>query len=156
MSKNNRQPAAPDDIQSILEESQVIHVALSDHGIPYVVPMCYGYDGKHIYLHSAPSGRKMEILERHNIVCFNCVSAFQAVPGAQPCSWSMQYRSVTGTGRARLVTESAEKRTALECIARHYSPEETSFDDASMDHVSVICIHIEQTSCRIRQPDAIS
>ncbi len=147
---------SPSDVESILKEAQVLYVALSDHGIPYVVPMCFGYEDQCIYLHSKAAGRKMEIMERHNVVCFCCVSHIQAVPADRPCSWSMHYRSVIGTGRARMVTDHEEKRSALECIARRFDADAAPFDDSAMAQTAVICIHIEQASCRIREPDDLS
>ncbi|MGQ9662676.1 MAG: pyridoxamine 5'-phosphate oxidase family protein [Kiritimatiellia bacterium] len=45
-------------IDSIVRRSQVCHLGLSGQGTPYVVPLCFGYDGRDIYFHCASSYRR--------------------------------------------------------------------------------------------------
>ena len=59
------------DICAILElvsECKVCRLAMTDGGVPYIVPLNYGYeyaDGAlTFYFHSAKEGRKLEILKR--------------------------------------------------------------------------------------------
>lgn len=64
------------DICAILElvsECKVCRLAMTDGGIPYIVPLNYGYeyaDGAlTFYFHSAKEGRKLEILKKNPAVC---------------------------------------------------------------------------------------
>lgn len=63
------------DIHTILElvsECKVCRLAMTDGGVPYIVPLNYGYeyaDGAlTFYFHSAKEGRKLEILKKNPTV----------------------------------------------------------------------------------------
>ena len=49
-------------IEEIINKAKVCRLALSLDDTPYVVPVCFGYNGETIYIHSAKEGQN--ILER--------------------------------------------------------------------------------------------
>lgn len=110
-------PAAIDDI---LQRGTVCHLAMVDGDRPYVVPLCYGYRDRALYIHSAREGQKIDILRRNPWVCFEVAVDVELVPGRHPCNWSVHYRSVIGTGRAVLIDEPEAMRAALDVIMAHY------------------------------------
>jgi len=57
------------EIDSIIRRNQVCRVGLSEQGSPYVVPLCFGYDGESLYFHCAREGRKLDILRQNDKVC---------------------------------------------------------------------------------------
>lgn len=57
-------------IDSIIFRSKVYRLGLSDEGQPYIVPLCFSYDGKALYFHCAKEGRKIDILRKNSNVCF--------------------------------------------------------------------------------------
>ena len=133
------------EIEAVLQASEIIHIGLCDHGIPYVVPMSFGLHCGRIYLHSAPEGRKLEIISRHNIVSFNCITDLQLLTGSpgKPCSWTMGYRSVSGTGRIRAVDTAEEQQEGLTAVMEHYGYHGVmTFPDLS--RVNILCIHIDE------------
>ena len=34
-------------------------------GSPYIVPLCFGYDAGTLYFHSAPAGKKIDLLKNN-------------------------------------------------------------------------------------------
>ena len=147
MRRQDKEITDREEIEEILQESQIIHIGLCDHGIPYVVPMSFGLRSGRVYLHSACEGRKQEIIDRHNIVSFNCITGASLLPGSEdrPCSWTMGYRSVSGTGRVRTVDTLEEKREAMTSIMEHYGYQgDMTFPDLSA--TAVLCIHIDAVS----------
>ena len=54
-------------IDSVIERSKVCHLGMCDDGIPYIVPMCFGYEGNTIFLHCAKEGRKIEFLKSNRL-----------------------------------------------------------------------------------------
>ncbi len=147
MRRHDKEITDKKEIEQILQESQIIHIGLSDRGIPYVVPMSFGLRSGRVYLHSAPGGRKQEIIDRHNIVSFNCVTGTRLLAGPKdrPCGWTMGYRSVSGTGRVRVVDTDEEKQEALTAIMEHYGYQgDMTFPDLTA--VEVLCIHIDAVS----------
>ena len=56
-------------IEEILKTEKICYVGFSDEeGVPYVLPMNYGYQDDVIYLHSAPEGKVVRILEQNKNV----------------------------------------------------------------------------------------
>jgi len=131
------------EINSIIRHSQVFRLGLSDRGQPYIVPLCFGYDGAALYFHCATEGRKLEILRQNNRVCFEFDNAEGMVEGEQACQWSMRYRSVIGFGTAHEIKEASEKRNALALLMAQYSERMFSFPEPMVNRVVVIKVEIE-------------
>jgi uncharacterized protein len=58
------------EIDSILSKATVCRIGFYDQRTPYIVPMNFGYSDNCLYLHSAPQGKKIELLKRNPLVCF--------------------------------------------------------------------------------------
>ena len=60
----NRSLGSQQEIDEIIKKCQVCHIAMADpDGIPYVIPMNFGYRNGIIYLHSSRHGKKIDILK---------------------------------------------------------------------------------------------
>jgi hypothetical protein len=108
------------EIESILHEATVCRIGLADDDGPYVVPVCFGYEDRSVYIHSAPEGKKLVMLEKNPRCCFEVDICGQVIRGDRPCSWGMRYRSVIGYGRAAILTDPDGKKRGLTCIMHHY------------------------------------
>ena len=131
------------EIDQIICESGVLRLAFCRDGRPYLVPVSFGYAGGVLYCHSAPEGKKLDMLAANPQVCFECEAEAEVVPGEIPCKWSMKYRSVIGFGRAVLVEDEAEKMHALQTIMEHYMGERPEMPLEAVRHTTVIRIDIE-------------
>ncbi len=129
---------------AVLDEARVCRLALCDDGLPYVVPVCYGYDGEALYFHSAPRGRKLEIIRRNPDVCFQVDVGAQLVREAAPCRCTMRYRSVIGYGRAHILADPAEKVAGLRALMDHYADGEWEFSPDSVERVAVVRIDVDK------------
>jgi nitroimidazol reductase NimA-like FMN-containing flavoprotein (pyridoxamine 5'-phosphate oxidase superfamily) len=143
MRRAERQITGARAIEEILERATVCRLALSDHNQPYVVPLCYGLRGNCLYFHSAPEGKKIEILKENPQVCFEVDVDFQVLEADVACDSSSRYRSVIGFGRARLLENVEEKRKALDIILAHYSEGPFEYDEESVNEVAVIEVEID-------------
>ena len=114
-----RSPNLPK-IESILNKAIVCRIGMADGGEAYSIPVCFGYSDGKIYLHSAMSGIKITLLEKNPRCCFEVDQCDGIIRGEQPCASEMQYQSVIGFGRANIISDSTEKKHALNCIMRHY------------------------------------
>ncbi len=133
-------------IDGIIRRSAVMRIALVDNGIPYIVPMCFGYDGNTFYLHSAREGRKIEALRRSPRVCFELDADCEVKTSDKPCGFTMKYRSVMGYGTASFIGDTAAKARALSLIMNQYRTGEYSFPEESLAKIEIIAIHdIEMT-----------
>jgi nitroimidazol reductase NimA-like FMN-containing flavoprotein (pyridoxamine 5'-phosphate oxidase superfamily) len=131
------------EIDSVIRRSQVCRLGLSDQGTPYVVPVCFGYDGQALYVHCAKEGRKLDILKQNNRVCFEFDIVEGLVEADQGCGWSIRYQSVIGLGRAGLVESAADKEHALSLIMAQYSERTFAFLPATVGRTAIVKITIE-------------
>ena len=132
-----------DTIESILATSTVCRLALSGDDRPYVVPLCFGYEDNALYFHTAREGKKIDILEKNNRVCFEVDCDHELVSDETPCKWSMKYRSVIGVGKASLIDDPDSKSKALDSIMRHYAGRPSGYSPANMEKILIIKVEIE-------------
>ncbi len=127
------------EIEEIIRKCDFCHIGMIDQqGLPYVLPFNFGYDEGILYFHSAPEGKKIQILRNNPNLCVefstDCQLAFQNEETA--CSYSMKYRSVLAFGKAEFIEEDALKITALNIIMKNYSPHEFKYSPPSIRNVS--------------------
>jgi uncharacterized protein len=109
-------------IDSIIRSGTVMRLALSRYDQPYLVPVCFGYDGTRLFFHTGLRGQKVDFLRANPRVCFE----FEGPSGALPhdslgCKWSFSYRTVIGTGLAVEIQDPHERGRGLDQIMRQYS-----------------------------------
>ncbi len=131
------------EIDSIIRRSQVCRLGLCDQGSPYVVPLCFGYDGQALYFHCAREGRKLDILRQNDRVCFEFDIVEGMVEEDQGCDWGIRYQSVIGFGRASVVVNAEDKAQALALIMAQYSERTYSFPPDAVSRTAVVKIEIK-------------
>jgi len=129
-------------IEEIIKQSQVCRLAMVDGDTPYVIPMSFGYDGSHIYFHSALEGRKIEVLKKNPRVCFEFDEVIKLKKNKDACEWGMGFKSVIGEGNASLVEDLAQKNHGLGVIMAQYSSRTFEFPKESVDKTAVIKVAI--------------
>ena len=130
-------------IEEIIARAQVCHLALLDGDWPYLVPLSYGYRDGVLYLHSAPTGLKIELLRRNPQVCFEMETDVALLPAESACGFGMRYRSVIGRGVARLIADPQAKAAALDVIMAHYdAPGPHPYAPAALERMLVIAVDI--------------
>src|SRR5579862_3627054 len=97
----------------ILDEAFVCHVGFVVDGQPYVIPTNYGRSGDILYLHGSAASRMLRTLSEGIPVCVTVTHLDGIVLARSAFHHSVNYRSVVILGKARLVTDSAEKMEAL-------------------------------------------
>ena len=137
------------EIDSILSKAIVCRISIIDHETPYIVPMNFGYKDDILYLHSAPEGKKIDLLKRNPRVCFEVESDLEIINTGIPCKWSMNYTSVIGYGKAKFITDIEQKQKALHIIIDHYTPGSSYiFSEKNLKEVTVIKIEISEMTAK--------
>ncbi|MDA3899819.1 MAG: pyridoxamine 5'-phosphate oxidase family protein [Spirochaetes bacterium] len=137
-------------INQILKSNTVCRIALCDNGTPYIVPMNYGFDEGNIYLHCAKEGKKIEIIEANNRVCFEVTDSVETVTSDKACGFGTRYRSVIGQGRVDHLTLTEEKIKVLNTIMKqHTGKSDWDFDSAVVDKITVLKITTESITGKI-------
>jgi len=144
MRKKEREILDPLVIEAIIRSSLVCRLAFVDGHRPYLVPVCFGYRQRTLYFHGALQGKKMDLIRAGSPVCFEFESEVVPKPDPEACNWSMRYRSVIGFGRAVIIEDIEEKRTALNIIMAQYAHDQYSISEKSLKGTAVVKIIIEE------------
>ena len=136
-------------IEAIIRSASVCRIGLSDDGQPYVVPVCFGYEDGTLYFHSAPRGRKLEILRKNDAVCCEFDVDQEIVRAQDACEWSVRYRSVIAFGRASIIEDVEEKTRALDVIVAHYGGQPQAYPEATLGRTAVVKVRIETMTGKV-------
>jgi len=121
MRKHEKQITDPAALEDVLARAQFCRIAMCDGDVPYVVPVCFGYEPGALYFHCAPEGRKLDILRANPKVCFQADVDAKVIVKDEACACTAHYTCVIGTGTAAIVEDVDGKRHALDVLMRHYT-----------------------------------
>jgi len=140
-------------VHAILDSAVLAHVAFVENGQPVVVPMLYGREDETLYLHGARKARIIRLLEATGMACLNVTHVDGLVFARSAFNSSMNYRSATVFGPARLVDGEQEKLHALRVITECTMPGRwAELRDPHLNEVKmtgVIAIDIESASAKV-------
>jgi hypothetical protein len=123
MRRKDRELTGKADLLAILDEADVCRLAIQTGKAPYIVPLNFGYSWDEklvLYFHSANEGRKLELLQKNNVVGFELDTGHELVTADLACNWGMKYKSIVGTGEIHFIGDDKEKALALDAIMRKY------------------------------------
>jgi len=146
-------------VHGVLDAGLVAHVGFVQDGQPVVVPMLYGREDETIYLHGARKARVIRLLEATGTACINVTLLDGLVFARSAFASSMNYRSVTVFGTARLVDDLDHKKRALHVINEQAMPGRRADLRKSLENelkmTGVIAVDIESASAKIsdKMPD---
>lgn len=147
MRRNDREVTEIKEIEDIIKKCKVCHVAMVDDGMPYVVPLNFGYEftGNNLtlYFHSAKKGRKLDIWQKNNKVCFEMANEGEPVHADTPCNSGYYFSSLIGNGCIEFISDVQEKCKALSLLMKHQADQEVVFNQAQAESV---CVYKVSTS----------
>jgi nitroimidazol reductase NimA-like FMN-containing flavoprotein (pyridoxamine 5'-phosphate oxidase superfamily) len=130
-------------LEEILSGAILCRVAMIDGDLPYIIPFNYGYSNGALYIHSAPEGKKIDLLRKDSRVCFEVEDSMEITKGDQACDWSTRYRSVVGYGNVEILSDEASKQQGLEVImAQHEAPELVEFNPKNTNRMVILKLTI--------------
>ena len=122
MRRKDREVLGDENIAKIIEQCTTCHVAMvDDAGVPYVIPLSFGYSLKdgilELYFHCAHVGKKLDCIRKNPNVAFSmCVENRIEIHEDVYCKSGRFYASVVGQGEAEIVEDSAEKCRGLSLL----------------------------------------
>ena len=148
-----------DQINAILDEGMICHVAASVDGVPWMIPTAYGREGDDLYLHGAAANHLLSAAVESGDVVVTVSLLDGLVLARSTFNHSLNYRSVVVFGRAEKLTDLAEKAHALEVIVDHLVPgrsaEARPPTESELRQTSVIRLPITEASAKVRSGPAI-
>ena len=109
-------------VAAVLDAGFVCHVGVLRGGRPVVVPTLYARDGARLLLHGSTAAGVFRDLGRDDAVCVTVTLVDGLVLARSAFHHSVNYRSVVVHGRARQLTDVAEKAAALQVLVEHLAP----------------------------------
>ena len=153
MRRKDREVTDREEIAAMIAGMDTIRLAMNAEDGPYIVPLSFGaeeVDGRFIfYMHSAISGRKIELIGLSHSVGFELDKANGLVAGKEACEFSMRYQSVIGTGIARVITDGQEKLHGMRKIMEHYTSRyDWDIPEAVLSHTAIIRLNAVRISAK--------
>ena len=147
MRRNEKKIIARTEIDDIIKNSDVCRIAFANNNTPYVIPVSFGYDGKSIFVHTAKTGRKIEFIEKNNLVCIEFDIDVKTIEDKDvPCKWTSAYKSAIGYGKMIELTEYEEQENAINQVMLHYSGKDWEFNEHMLKSVKLWKIEIDEIS----------
>ena len=151
MRRKEREIAGQDAIIDVLRRCGVIRLGLDTGSYPYVVPMNFGLETEGesliLWFHSAPEGRKLELIRQNPKVGFEAECSLNLVVGERARGYTMEYESVIGHGDIKICEDNDAKRRGLKALMRQYAPErDFDFRDDEIADLLVLRLDVVQIS----------
>lgn len=143
MRRKEREITDRREIDEIIGLGKVMHLALSDNNLPFLVPVFYAYDGTSLYFHSAKAGTKIGILKRNNNVCFEISIDNGIVESDMACDFEAKHRTVIGFGKAIFVESDEDKIQVLDRIVAQFTDKKFEYPKGNLHATAVIRIDID-------------
>lgn len=141
MRRKDREVVEIIEIENIISQCKTCHVAMIDNGEPYVIPLSFGFETTEktltLYFHSAKAGRKIDIWDKNNRVCFEMSYEGEAVHPENPCNSGYYFSSVIGYGNIEFIEDVNEKCNALSSMMKHQANQDVVFNEAQANSVCV-------------------
>lgn len=142
-------------IDSILDEALVGHLAFADEGgQPFAIPTLQARVGDHVWVHGSAASRTLRIVGGGVPACLTVTLIDGLVLSRAIFNHSVNYRSVIVLGRARQVTDPAEKLAALEAFAERIA--RGRWGDArpptqqELKATSILALPLDESSAKVR------
>jgi nitroimidazol reductase NimA-like FMN-containing flavoprotein (pyridoxamine 5'-phosphate oxidase superfamily) len=141
-------------VHAILDEGYICHIGFVVDGQPFVIPTGYARFGDQLYIHGSAASRMLRTAGAGVDMCVTVTIVDGFVLARSVFHHSMNYRSVVVLGKARLVNDAEEKRTALRCFTNHIVAgrweEARQPTDQELKATSVLALPLEEVSAKIR------
>jgi uncharacterized protein len=142
-------------IDAILDEALIAHLGIVDgEGQPFVIPTLHARSGDLVYCHGSTASRTLRALAQGARACLTVSLIDGLVLARSAMHHSANYRSAMLVGRATVVEDLDEKRTALRAVVEHIVP--GRWDDVrpptenELAATSVLALPIDEASAKVR------
>jgi nitroimidazol reductase NimA-like FMN-containing flavoprotein (pyridoxamine 5'-phosphate oxidase superfamily) len=154
MRRNDREITDISSIEEIIGKADVCRIALANDNIPYIVTMNFGYKAAPesvLYFHCANEGKKLDMIKKNNLVCFEMDTDHEIYKGNNGCDWGMKFSSIIGNGYISIVTEEEARKEGLDCIMKQYGGDrEYNYNEKVLGRTTVLRLKIREMTGKRR------
>ena len=139
-------------IMRCLAESQVLHLAAKCDGAPYIIPLCFGWeevDGKTVfYIHKNRGGLFEELVKADPCVGFELDGRCSTWLDYEKKMCNMDYASIVGHGRIRVVGGEDERLHGMDLIMRQYGHGDFEYERRAMAAINIWALDVEELTMK--------
>ncbi|MDP4152524.1 MAG: pyridoxamine 5'-phosphate oxidase family protein [Bacillota bacterium] len=156
MRRKEREVTDINKIEEIVQKCGVCRIGLIDEGMPYIVPMNFGYmrDGEKLtfYFHCAKEGKKLELMRENPNAAIEMDCSHELISaGDNACGYSYRYASIMGKGVISIEDDS-KKAYALNRIMEHMTGRgDFTFTEGEMNKILVLKLEVIALSAKARE-----
>jgi nitroimidazol reductase NimA-like FMN-containing flavoprotein (pyridoxamine 5'-phosphate oxidase superfamily) len=158
MRLTKREVKSIEEIRAVIDSCDVCRIGLADDGVPYIVPMNFGYEfgGEEspeserltLWFHCATEGRKLDLIAGGCNAGFEMDTRHELISAENACDYSMNYASLIGSGRISKVTDDDEKLHGLKVLMSHYGGEGRPFNESVIARTCVLRLDAAEFACK--------
>jgi nitroimidazol reductase NimA-like FMN-containing flavoprotein (pyridoxamine 5'-phosphate oxidase superfamily) len=142
------------EIDAILDEALICHLAYVRDGEPRVIPTIHARVGDTLYVHGSNASRTLRSTKGGAPVAAEVTLLDGLVLARSAFHHSMNYRSVVVYGRAREVTDPTEKfdaqRALVEHVVRGRAADARLPNQRELDQTTILAISLDEASAKVR------
>jgi len=143
-----------DTINSILDEGFVCHLGFTWNNHPFVIPTCYGRDGRRLLVHGSAGSRMLRALSDGIDACLTVTLVDGIILARGAFNQSINYRSVVVLGKARPIEDLEQKSQALIALSEHLVPKRWDFvrepSKKELAATLILEMNLDEASAKIR------
>ncbi len=147
------------EIVEIIDKCKVTHIGLVDDGMPYIVPMNFGYimdDGNlTLIMHSAVKGYKLDVIAKNPKACFEMECDVQAFEGRIACQYGTAYSCVMGRGEIKVVDDVEEKIKLMTIFMKSQTRKDFEFNERLLSVVAMLKLEVSDFTAKRRLLPAV-
>jgi nitroimidazol reductase NimA-like FMN-containing flavoprotein (pyridoxamine 5'-phosphate oxidase superfamily) len=141
-------------LHAVLDAGLICHFAFVVDGAPVVIPTGYARDGDTLYVHGSSGARSLRAAADGVEVCVNVTLLDGIVYGRSVFHHSVNYRSAVVHGRARAITDDAEKLRGLRVLTEHLAPGSWDYarppNKKELAQTALLALDLSEAAVKIR------
>src|ERR1051325_884911 len=141
-------------IYAVIDEAYICHVGFGVDGHPFVIPTIHARVGDTLYFHGSAASRMLRSLRDGVDACVTITLVDGLVLARSAFHHSMNYRSVVVFGKAREVSEDAERLRVLEVLVEKIAPGRTAEvrppNEKELRQTLVLALPLTEASAKTR------
>lgn len=140
----------------IVENAETVRIAFAVNNEAYIVAMSFGFVWEKtlkLYLHCASEGKKIDMLQQNDNVCFQMETDTILVIDTLACRWGMNYSSIIGRGQLSIVTDEEERVFGLNRLMKNYGKKggNAHFAAEILQNTLVLRLDVEELTAKEKQ-----
>lgn len=124
---------------------------IDEQGLPYVIPMNFGYVNDVVYLHSGPEGSAVRSVSMNPNICITFCTETDITHQNEEvaCSYRVRGSSVICRGKVEFIEDFDQKVEALNILMAQYTEKPFKYSDPAVRNVKIWKVEVDEISGKI-------